>query len=83
MLISPIVGKLMVGGIFSTASEFDIAVRRSNQDIDKLVKLARRNEGRIHHICLLQARENERFCMLNKGKNRVDKVKPKSVCSAV
>ena len=83
MLVCPIVGKLTVGGLFSTASEFDIAVRRLNQEINKLVKLARRNKDRIHHICLLQARENERVFKLNKHKKRVGRVKPKSVCSAV
>ena len=83
MLASHSVGKLAIGGLFTTASEFDFSVRRCNQDNGKLLKLARRNKSRIQHICLLQARENERFTSLNKGKKRTEDDKPQSVCSGV
>ena len=57
---------LVQGGLFSSSDEFDLAVRRFNQDIDKLVIFSKRNKTKIHHICLLQARENSRVRSLNK-----------------
>ena len=74
------ISNLAVGGLFTTAADFDIAVRRFNQDCDKLVTLARRNTDRIHHICLIQSREQARVAKLNKGKEKGDRVKPKSLC---
>ena len=72
--------KLADGGLFASADQFDLAVRRLNQDLNKLVILARRNRTNIHHICLLQARENSRVSLLNKGKKRVDRLKPRQLC---
>ena len=62
--------RLAVGGVFSTAEEFDLAVSRFDQDKIELLKLARRNKTTIHHICSAQARERERISELNKGKKR-------------
>ena len=53
MFQSSEIGKLTVGGLFSSAGEFDYAVRRYNQDNQKLLKLAKRNKSKIHHVCLL------------------------------
>ena len=77
------VGLLGKGGIFSSSDEFDTAVRRHNQDVKKLLKLAKRNSTKIHHICLLQAREHERVSRLNKDKTRRDRVKPNTLCTGV
>ena len=74
------VGNLCVGGIFHTSDDFDFAVRRYNQDNNKLLKLAKRNKTRIHHICLLQARENDRVSKLKKGKKRKLREKPTALC---
>ena len=49
------IGKLAVNGLFSTSNDFDLAVRRYNQDLNKLLKLKKRDKLRIHHVCLLQA----------------------------
>ena len=51
MTQSTVISKLTVGGVFATADEFDLGVRRVNQDSGKLVVLARRNTKTIHHIC--------------------------------
>ena len=81
MTKSTVISKLTVGGVFATADEFDLGVRRVNQDSGKLVVLARRNTKTIHHICLLQSRERARVSGLNKGRKKCDRIKPKSVCS--
>ena len=47
------VSKLEIGGVFAATGEFDLGVRRVNQDRGKLFILARRNTKTIHHICLL------------------------------
>ena len=63
--------RLAVGGVFSTAEEFDLAIiRKFDQDKIKLLKLAKRNKTTIHHICSAQARERERISELNKGEKR-------------
>ena len=76
------ISNLGVNGIFSTADEFDLAVRRFNQDLKKLVILARRNKTNIHHVCLLQARENSRVRLVNKNKKREDREKRRMPCKA-
>ena len=81
MLLGHFAARLVVGGVFSTAGEFDLAVRRYNQGINKLLKLRRRNKTTVHHICLAQARERERVSAVNKGRKRNDYEKPKPVCS--
>ena len=77
------IGSLVTGGIFQTSDDFDFAVRRHNQDETKLLKLAERTATKIHHICLLQARENERVAKLNKRKEKQNRVKPESLCTGV
>ena len=74
------ISKLVNGGLFPSASEFDLAVRRLNQDLDKLVILARRNKVKIHHICLLQAREKTRIRNANKNKASIDQERPRELC---
>ena len=81
MFKAALVSKLVVGGLFSSSDEFDLAVRRLNQDLGKLVILARRNKTKIHHICLLQARENARIRMVNKNKKVLDREKPRVLCT--
>ena len=76
------ISKLISGGLFSTADEFDLTVRRKNQDLDKLVILARRNKTKIHHICLLQAREKSRIRIVNRNKTREHREKPRVLCKA-
>ena len=76
------ISSLGIRGLFSTAAEFDLAVRRFNQDLNKLVVLARRNATKIHHVCLLQSRENSRVRMINKNKKREDREKPRLLCKA-
>ena len=72
---------LTVGGLFPTSDEFDFAVRRFNQDQEKLVVLARRNTIRIHHVCIMQAREKSRIARLNKGKKANNRERPRPLCS--
>ena len=69
-------------GLFPSSDDFDYAVRRLNQDLGKLVVLARRNKTRINHICLLQSREKSRVLNVNKGRNKKDHVSPKILCKA-
>ena len=68
--------------MFASAGEFDVAVRRFNQDLDKLVVLSRRNKVAINHICLLQSRENSRLTVENRGKPWSERVKPRLLCKA-
>ena len=77
------IGKLSVGGLFNSSEDFDYAVRRFNQDKGKLLKFAKRNKVKIHHVCLLQAREKERVLRENKGKKGTERIKPKLLCSGV
>ena len=74
------ISKLVNGGLFASASEFDLAVRRQNQGLDKLIILARRNKVKIHHICLLQAREKTRIRNANKNKSSIDQERPIELC---
>ena len=74
------ISKVVKGGLFASASEFDLAVRRLNQDLDKLVILARRNKVKIHHICLLQAREKTRVRKTNKNKASIEQERPRELC---
>ena len=76
------ISQLSVGGLFPSAVEFDLAVRRYNQDKNKLIVLNRKNNTRIHHICLLQSREKFRIAKLNKGRSARDRYKPKMLCAA-
>ena len=73
---------ITVGGLFASADEFDVTVRRFNQDLDKLVILGRRNRVKINHICLMQGRENSRLTNINRGKPRANRVKPRNLCEA-
>ena len=77
MFTIPQISHLTKGGLFASSDEFDLAVRRFNQDLNKLIILARRNKAKIHHRCLLQARENSRVSALYKGKKGVNRVKPR------
>ena len=76
------VSDLALGGLFASADEFDVAVRRFNQDLEKPVILSRRNKVTINHICLLQAREKSRVSTENRGKPRSEHVKPRHLCNA-
>ena len=81
MFIAANLLKLTAGGLFPTADEFDLAVRRYNQDQEKLVVLARRNTLRIQHVCLIQAREKSRTANINKGKNGITRERSLQLCS--
>ena len=74
------ISNLAEGGLFSSSDEFDLAVRRLNQDLGKLVIFAKRNKTTIQQICLLQARENSRIRASNKGKKRDAYEKPNELC---
>ena len=74
------ISKLVNGDLFLSAREFDLAVRRLNQDLDKLVILARRNKVKIHHICVLQAREKTRIRSANKNKASIEQERPRELC---
>ena len=76
------ISKISKGDLFSTADEFDLIVRRKNQDLDKLVILARRNKTKIHDICLLQAREKSRVRIVNRNKTDEAREKPRVLCKA-